>query len=148
MEFILVLLIITVVGSTLVTVRERSKITRALTNPVQPMKELMDTPKTAHRLTRTWIVSTRDGNIPAGWRWRCHCGVWGVATNAYQTPTDAHLGSEAAAIEGYKVHAKSYHEVSVDRYKEQFEAVTAEFAEYRQKCYCKESNDDLLKWRN
>jgi hypothetical protein len=108
---------------------------------------MIQNPQPEHRLLRTWIVSSRESAIPAGWRWKCHCGVWGVAENACIVNGKYDLGTEEEAINGFKNHAHQYNEVNVDFYRQKFEQEQADFAEYREKCYCKESNDDLLKWK-
>jgi hypothetical protein len=153
MEILLILLTIVVLGSTAVTLRERSKITKALAAAPTPIREVMDTPKPHHQLSRTWIVATKSGHMPAGWRWRCRCGAEGIASNSYSREDKDgmiaySLGTEESAVTGFKAHARLHKEASTDVYKDKFEALTEEFAQYRDKCYCKETNLDLLPWKD
>jgi hypothetical protein len=92
-----------------------------------------------HTLVRTWMESDPTDRAYAGWRWKCSCGVKGAST----TCTKTSLGSESNAIEQFKIHAKGYHEANFDAQKGELDKVTADFKEYRQKCFCKDTNDDL-----
>jgi hypothetical protein len=133
-------------------VLRRASSSRALT--ASPAAKAIESSPAAHSLVRTWIVSTKDGYILAGWRWKCSCGVWGTCDdamdkyNSKDRTTSFSIGTEKAAIRVYKEHARQYSEVSTDYYKSMFEKEQSEFAEYRKLCYCKDANDALLPWRN
>lgn len=155
MEWIIMMAVLAVAGLSVVNIRTKNQIGRMLeNNPVQTAKALEAAPKSGHTLVRTWIVPTKDGRIDAGWRWRCSCGVWGVASGAYSkhiartNTTEYELGTEKQAITGFKDHATMYREVNDDTFRTKFEELQAEFAEYRNKCYCKETNNDLIKWKD
>ncbi len=149
MEWVIWIAVLFMVGAAVTTVRTNNKITRALGgNPKTEQVKAIEAPKPTHGLARTWIVSTRDTAIPAGWRWKCHCGVWGVADNAHITNGRYDLGTEAEAIKGFKTHAHQYNEVNTDFYKAKFEKEQADFAEYRRLCYCKDANDVLIPWKD
>lgn len=98
-----------------------------------------------HRLVRTWKATVQE-NRPgiAAWAWKCSCGVTGSAGDAKEFTS---LGSEANAIERFKSHAKGYREANkgvINPLATKLDKVEADFAEYRQKCYCKTTNDDLI----
>jgi hypothetical protein len=146
MEWIIWLAVIFMVGTTIVNVRTKSQITRAIESKPELLDKMIEEPKAKHRLARTWIVPTPEGRIPAGWRWKCSCTVWGVAEDA--SIGYGELGTEDKAIEGFKSHAKKYLEVNTDFYKNKYERSEAEFAEYRRLCYCKDANDALAPWKD
>jgi len=159
MEWVIWLAVLFMIGSTVTNVRTKNQVTRALSGSSLPVPtkglEAAQKPKTdGHSLVRTWIVSTKDGSVNAGWRWRCACGVWGLAAdtksryNVTDKTTAYSLGTEKSAIEVFKEHALQYSEVNTDFYKAKFEKEQADFAEYRRLCYCKETNHDLLNWKD
>ncbi len=154
MEWVIWIAVLFMIGSTVGNVRTKNQIGRMLgSKPAEHQPKAIEAAtKDGHTLVRTWIVSTKDGKIDAGWRWKCSCGVWGLASGAYSRSkgngfTEYELGTEKQAIAGFKDHATLYREVNTDFYKAKFEKVEAEFAEYRKLCYCKETNHDLLKWK-
>jgi len=154
MEWVIWIAVLFMVGSSVVNVRTKNQIKRAIggSPKAAPVKEL-EAPKDEHRLVRTWIVSTRDGRIDAGWRWKCSCGVWGLASGAYSKAkgggfTEYELGTEKQAISGFKDHATLYRDANSDHYKDKFTSLEADFAEYRKLCYCKETNDALIPWKD
>lgn len=103
-----------------------------------------DTPSAApqaHALVRTWIGEDPAGLSVDGWRWKCSCGSEGVAGDATNR---ASLGTEDNAIQRYKSHAKNFTDANRNVWKELYLKKEAEFAEYRNKCYCKETNNDLI----
>lgn len=102
-----------------------------------PIEKPVATP--GHTLTKTWMESYPDDLAYPGWRWKCSCGVKGSST----TCTKTSLGSEINAIEQFKTHAKGYHEANFDDRRDEFVKLTADFKEYRNKCFCKDTNDDL-----
>lgn len=116
-----------------------------LINNRKTMKSLTNqTPKAIaapeeHMLVKTWIEGDNYPAIPS-WNWKCSCGVWGSAGNASETS----LGSENNVIARFKDHAAGYREANRNVWKEKFEKSEAAFAHYRDKCYCKETNNDLL----
>lgn len=154
MEFIIWIAVLFMIGSSVVNVRTKNQIGRMLTGTktaAAPME--LESPKDEHRLVRTWIVATRDGRIDAGWRWKCSCGVWGLASGAYSTAkgggfTEYELGTEKQAITGFKDHATLYREANSDIHKERADKLEAEFAQYRKLCYCKDANDALMPWKD
>ena len=150
MEWIIWIAVMFMVGTTVVNVRTKSQITRAIDGkPTVELNKMLEEPKLpTHRLVRTWIVSSRENAIPAGWRWKCSCSVWGVADNASITNGKYDLGTEEVAIAGFTGHAKRYQEANRNIYKEKFEQASAEFAEYRRLCYCKDANDALAPWKD
>lgn len=157
MDWLIWVAVLIIVGSSVSNVRTKNQIKRALGASPQsaPVKAIEATRKSdGHNLVRTWIVSTSDGKINAGWRWKCSCGVWGVATdttnryNVRDKTTSYSLGTEKVAITGFKEHAKQYVEVNSDFYKDKLASLEAEFAEYRKLCYCKDANDALIPWKD
>lgn len=154
MEWIIGIAVLFMIGSSILSIRTKNQIGRMLgSSPVEKPKVLEAAPKADHTLVRTWIASTKDGRIDAGWRWRCSCGVWGLASGAYSTLqangfVKYGLGTEKQAIAGFKDHADLYKEANSDYYKGLYEREQAEFAQYRDKCYCKETNSDLIKWKD
>lgn len=147
MDWIIWIAALIMIGSTITNIRIRSQITRALEGKPTTLAKMIEEPKPAHRLIRTWIVSSQEGNLPPGWRWKCSCAVWGIAEDVKRTGNSYVLGSESRAIEGFKDHAKMYGAVNGDVYKQKWEQTENEFAEYRKLCYCKETNDSLLPWK-
>lgn len=150
MEWIIWLAVLIMVGSTAVNIHTKSQITRAIEGKPEVIDKMLESPLPTpkHRLARTWIVSTRENHIPAGWRWKCYCGVWGVAEDANGKSGYQDLGTEEKAIKGFKNHAHQYQEVNRNVYKELYEKEQAEFAEYRRLCYCKDANDALIPWKD
>jgi hypothetical protein len=150
MEILLIILTLVVLGSTAITVRERSKITKAIQGSPESLQKILEDPRPSHRLLRTWIFSTSVGDIPAGWRWKCYCGAWGVAVDAFldeSTRTARYsLGSEKGALKGFKEHSAVY-TATDNPYKEKYEKLLAEFDEYRRNCYCKNVNESLDLWK-
>jgi hypothetical protein len=104
-----------------------------------PAEALTQHAPNEHRLVRTWIEEDNSPAMPS-WNWKCSCGVWGTAGDASKTS----LGSENNVVDRFKDHAKGYREANSDIWKEKFDALRAVFGSYRQKCYCKETNDDLI----
>lgn len=92
-----------------------------------------------HTLVKTWIEHD-NGPALAGWNWKCSCGVWGTAGNS----SEVSLGSENNVIARFKDHSAGYRDANRNEWKEKFEKSEAAFAHYRDKCYCKETNNDLL----
>lgn len=142
------------VGSSILTIRTKNQIGRMLTGTkTAAAPKALEAPKDDHQLVRTWIVPTKDGRIDAGWRWKCSCGVWGLASGAYSKAkgggfTEYELGTEKQAIAGFKDHATLYREVNTNHYKAKFDSLEAEFAQYRKLCYCKDANDALTPWKD
>ena len=93
-----------------------------------------------HVLAKTWMEPDPTDRAYAGWRWKCKCGVQGVATNCKK----GILGSEANAIERFKDHAEGYREANFDAQQAAYDNLAAEYKLYREKCYCKETNNDLI----
>lgn len=154
MEFIIWIAVLFMVGSSVVNVRTKNQMGRMLTGTkAAEAPKALEASKDEHRLVRTWIVATRDGRIDAGWRWKCSCGVWGLASGAYSTAkgggfTEYELGTEKQAITGFKDHATLYREANSDIHKERADKLEAEFAQYRKLCYCKDANDALMPWKD
>lgn len=155
MEMILIgILVLALLGQIASNVSTKKKVTQALESRPEALANMLEAPKPSHRLVRTWIVSTQEGRISAGWRWKCACGVWGVADNATHSfnrkdNTNSYdLGTEKEAINGFKTHAKQYLEVNTDYYKDLYEKTEADFAAYRHACYCKDANPDLIHWKD
>jgi hypothetical protein len=78
-----------------------------------------------------------------GWWWKCSCGAEhpGAGTGSVS------YGSEANALQTFKNHARLYDEFAVEQtnpLEAELTKVKKDFAEYREKCYCKDANDDLL----
>jgi hypothetical protein len=144
MEVIIILVGLIMMGSTAVNVHERRKIVRAFEqSSVEPLKQIMETPRPKHRLIRTWMASNYENAIPPGWRWRCHCGTTGMA---HDVGPDC-LGSEKSAIRAWRIHAAEWDAATTNVYKEKYDQLLAEFTEYRGKCYCKNVNEELAPWR-
>ncbi len=104
---------------------------------------------TGHRLVKTYIGSG-DSWIE-GWRFLCSCGAKGCASNmeAATYSRTGKLGSEASAIEKFKIHRDAFLAANGDDDEEhgdtaKLRKLEAEFAEWRKVCYCKDTNDDLL----
>jgi hypothetical protein len=148
MEWIIFIVLgLFIVGQTVSNMNTRKRITQALESRPESLSKMLDSPKPEikHRLSRTWIVSSREVSIPAGWRWKCSCGVWGVSEDARMNTS---LGTEETAIAGWEKHSAKYLEANHNEYKELYEKEQAEFAEYRRLCYCKDANDALAKWKD
>jgi hypothetical protein len=92
-----------------------------------------------HVLKRTWIGEGH--HAVKGWRWQCTCGTIGVAGNADR---DKSLGSEDNAINRFKAHAQGFREANKDIMQERYNLLQKEFDDYISKCYCKDSNNDLI----
>lgn len=122
---------------------QQNKILRQITPSEQP--KALEYWVEDHRLVKTWMASSHE-NAPAAaaWAWKCSCGSRGVAGNVEQ---GKNLGSEANAIERFKQHAQGYRDANkgvINPLKTKLDKVEADFAEYREKCYCKHTNDDLI----
>lgn len=152
MELLLLILMGMVATSTFVTVY-RTKTHKAVTAS-HAVKAIEAPTAPPHSLVRTWIVPTQENRINAGWRWKCSCGVWGLASdtsnryNSKDETTAYSIGTEKSAITGFKDHALQYNEVNTDFYKEKYEQEKADFAKYRELCYCKDANDALILWKD
>lgn len=102
----------------------------------------LEAPK-AHRLVRTWMEPDPiDGGLP-GWRFLCSCGTQGMATNI----KDRVLGSEENVVKQFSGHAALFASVNEDGWKRRYETLKAQFDWYIEKCYCKDTNNDLIEWR-
>jgi hypothetical protein len=95
-----------------------------------------------HTLIRVW---NRDdvSHRKRGWWYECSCGRQqpGSAVDEWTR------GSEADALKTFKKHAGLYQEFTIEAVnplKVELEKERKTFAEYRKKCYCKETNDDLI----
>lgn len=106
----------------------------------QPLPSIEPAATPGHTLIKTWMESNPYDSAYAGWRWKCSCGTQGAATNCNKTS----LGSETNAIARFKEHAQGYQSVNFDAQKSEYAKLNAEYKEYREKCYCKDSNDDLI----
>lgn len=107
-----------------------------------PQPEL--TPPKAHRLVRTWIEPEPDDSGWPGWRFLCTCGTQGMATNC----ADGVFGSEQNVVKQFSDHAALYAAVDEDGWKHKHDLLRDQFAWYVKTCYCKDSNDELIVWRN
>lgn len=81
--------------------------------PNARLNELTDRP--AHELARI----TASANYQ---HWRCHCGAYGIGYD------------EAGALNQYQKHEALYD----DTYKTRYERLEQEFAEFKDRCYCKD----------
>jgi hypothetical protein len=101
-----------------------------------------------HRLVKTYISDT--DNWIKGWRFLCSCGARGCSSNLVQATAikSGSMGSEASAIEKFKVHRDNFIGVNGDEQEHEDTAklrkLEEEFALWRKLCYCKDTNDDLL----
>lgn len=106
---------------------------QALPAPVQQEKQ--------HSLVKTWLGNAGDSTgAIAGWRWKCSCGVIGSCSNATKTT----LGTETNAVALFGIHRKLYKEANGNEWKDKHDALLARFEDYKKKCYCKDSNNDLI----
>lgn len=92
-----------------------------------------------HLLVKTWTEAA-NGVRPAGWRWKCSCGVTGSANNITNPSVGkpGSLGSENNAIERFEAHAEGYKRVNGNEWKDRHDALQAKFDEAQEKCYCKD----------
>jgi hypothetical protein len=101
-------------------------------------------PTPAHRMVRVWVNNNPAYYSQRGWWYECSCGRVqpGQGVNA------RYMGSEGEAIKGFKAHAALYLtpiEAPVDNpFEKLYNDEVAAFQEYVSKCFCKDTNDDLL----
>jgi hypothetical protein len=95
----------------------------------------------SHTLVRVWDNRSCEHDRQ-GWWFECSCGMKRSADGT----NSKSYGSESKAITSYQVHAKLHTDISPEKneWKEKYEAVESEFAKYREACYCKNLNDDIL----
>lgn len=117
-----------------------------------PVKAVSAPTVSGHRLVKTYVSTNSDGDPwIRGWRFLCSCGVKGPAAGLEQqiNGMGGKLGSESSAIDKFKLHRDRYLEVNGNDQGEhedtaKLRELKAEFAEYVSKCFCKDTNDDLL----
>lgn len=102
------------------------------------------TPAKAHRLVRTWMESRPDDGGWPGWRFQCTCGTTGMASNI----KEGNLGSEQNVVKQFSVHGELFASVDEDGWKHKHDVLKEQFAWYIKTCYCKDSNDAIIEWRN
>jgi hypothetical protein len=134
----IVLLIILII-SNIVMAHRIGELRPAKTYP--PQYEL--TPAKQHRLVRTWLEATPTDGGWEGWRFLCQCGTTGPAVDLDKES----LGSETSAVEQFTIHAKLFASVDEDGWKRRYEEKKAELDSYVSRCYCKETNDELIEYR-
>jgi hypothetical protein len=112
--------------------------------PVLPSPEKGALPSSisGHTLVRVW--KKLDGEYDKlGWWWECSCG----AKHPGSEVSSRYYGNESNALDTFKSHAKLYVEFAVEQsnpLEKELNKVKEDYAEYREKCYCKDANDDLL----
>jgi hypothetical protein len=128
-------IILTAVGLGWIEYRARRNVATvpAITSPVNP-----------HRLVKIWDNRSCDHNRQ-GWWFECSCGLKRQASDV----TKIYLGSEKGAMDTYKSHAALYKglaisEPAINPFEKKYNDEVAAFKEYRDKCFCKDTNDDLL----
>lgn len=132
LEFLLISNLVIGVSGFLVLI---TKLKRPASVPVVPALPVA----AEHLLIKTWTEAA-NGVRPAGWRWKCSCGVMGSANNI-TNPTGSKpgsLGSESNAIERFETHAEGYKRVNGNEWKDKHDALQARFDEAQEKCYCKD----------
>ena len=96
---------------------------------------------TPHVLRKIYFKKS-SYSIDTGWVWLCTCGTHKLITEAYDG------GTEAKAIRGWKEHRDLHGQLSIEaggnEFEKKYRALEAEFASFKESCYCKESNDDLI----
>lgn len=95
-----------------------------------------------HNLIKVWRREDVSHDSK-GWWFQCSCGQISPGTrvggNSY--------GSEANAIETFKVHVSLYKGLGLTQNNPavtELNKVKKDYTEYRSKCYCKDANDDLI----
>jgi hypothetical protein len=118
-----------------------------------PATKAVTGPKvTAHRLVKTYIARGADGDHWIdGWRFLCSCGAKGCADGLVQSKPGiaGKMGNEISAIAKFKKHRDAYLDANGDDHVEHEDTVKLrkleeEFAQWREACYCKDTNDDLI----
>lgn len=108
----------------------------------------LEAPVAAHRMVRVWI-NDKCAYHQKGWWYECSCGQKlpdsGVSTR--------YLGSEAGAINSYKAHAARHKGLAImatteNPFEKKYTDEVAAYQEYVSKCFCKDTNDDLLVLKN
>lgn len=118
------------------------------TRTTRPALPALDKPISAapalsgHTLIRVW-KKTEGEYGKRGWWYECSCG----ATHPGKGVSSSSYGSEANALETFKTHANLYVQFAVEQanpLEKELERVKEHYTQYRDKCYCKDANDDLL----
>lgn len=137
----LVLLIVLILINIFGFIYSGRKVYNAL--PKAPQSKAITT--SDHHLVKTWIEADSTTAV-SGWRAKCSCGALQYATNAKSTTYDkaGSYGSEINVIEAFERHAKAYARVNGNPDMEKLSAVQKEFDEYKEKCYCKETQTVAL----
>lgn len=121
-------------------------------SPPVPQKAVSAPTVSAHRLVNTYVAtgSTKDEWVE-GWRFLCSCGARGTAANTVQQVNGkgGKLGTEASAIDKFILHRDKFLQANGDDATEhedtaKLRKLEAEFAEWRNACFCKDTNDDLI----
>lgn len=93
-----------------------------------------------HSLVRVWDNRSCERERQGFW-FECTCGMKRAADGT----TDTSFGSEANAIKSFKNHALLHKDVVTnDVWQEKYNELKAHFEKFKESCYCKESNDDLI----
>lgn len=138
----LIISVVCLVWLTVSTIRKNNRQALPQT-PATPALPAATSPE--HTLVKAW--DNQSYNIPfadRGWWYHCSCGLKRVASDLSSTYT----GSEAGAIRAWKKHSALYAELSHETAAtESLSAIKAEreyIEKYRELCYCKSANDDLI----
>lgn len=110
------------------------------TNPQKAIAEF----NKKHQLVKTWDnrhwETSRD---QLGWWFHCSCGLKAPGSNVGPRS----YGTESGAIHQYKSHAKLHLDLNQSQpnpFEEKYKELLKDFQEYQEKCFCKDTNDDLI----
>lgn len=94
-----------------------------------------------HSLVRVWDNRSCERERQ-GWWFECTCGM----KRASDYTNDKSFGTESKAIESFKKHAQLHSTVGPHSNEQQqrYDRLKDQFDRYREKCYCKGTNDDLI----
>lgn len=136
---IIVIINLLIVSGLLVKSFIKPKSQPALSSGSSPLAITESIPS-SHSLVRVWDNRSCDRERQGFW-FECSCGM----SRAADGTTDTSFGSEANAIKSFKSHALLHKDVGVsDVWQEKYLALKEHFENYKEACYCRESNDDLI----
>lgn len=96
----------------------------------------------AHRLVKVWDNRSCEYRR-TGWWFECTCGMKKPTTDM----TVGTYGTEAGAIRSFKNHADLHKGLQIEQanpFEKKYNDEVEAFKEFRDKCFCKETNDDLI----
>jgi len=151
-EVLSVAIYVTLFGGIVLISRKLNTLKQPAVTATAPAKAISASQTSSHRLVKTYIArGANSDHWIDGWRFLCSCGAKGASTGlkAATYSEFGSMGTESGAVGKFKTHRDLYLEVNGSGDTEHEDTVKlkkleAEFAEWRNACFCKDTNDDLI----